>query len=192
MESLKRDVCMLFLSFFFRSIEEYRRKNTKDAAMEECQADVTRIPLPLPLLWCRFRRRATPERREAIPTETQEQRKNPRPICGECPVVEMTIHWKHHKCRARVLLDTGCSTPLISKQIVEKMTLPCKRHKQNISISNLTGELVPGGGQEYTIPIMLQHREHYSQEVFEVAPLEPEVDILQPFWWIVQHPPQGE
>jgi len=30
------------------------KKNAKDAAMEECQAAVTRIPLPLPLLWrCR-------------------------------------------------------------------------------------------------------------------------------------------
>jgi len=101
------------------------------------------------------------------------------------------IHWKHHKYRARVLLDTGCSTPLISKQIVEKMTLPCEPHKQNIAIRNFTGELVPGAGQEYTIPITLQHREHYSQEVFEVAPLEPEVDIFLPFWWIVKHTPQG-
>jgi len=50
---------------------------------------------------------------------------------------------------------------------------------------------VAGAGQEYTIPITLQHREHYSQEVFEVAPLEPEVDIFLPFWWIVKHAPQG-
>jgi len=61
--------------------------------------------------------------------ETQEQRKKPRPICGERPIVEMMIHWKHHKYQARVLLDTGCSKPLISKKIVEKMTLPCERHK---------------------------------------------------------------
>jgi len=123
--------------------------------------------------------------------ETQEQRKKPRPICGEYPIVKMMIHWKHHQYGARVLLDTGCSTPLISKQIVEKMTLPCERHKQNIAIRNFTGELVPGAGQEYTIPITLQHREHYSQEVCEVATLKPEVDIFLPFWWIVKHPPQG-
>jgi len=74
---------------------------------------------------------------------------------------------------------------------MEKMTLPCERHQQNIAIRNFTGELVPGARQEYTIPITLQQREHYSQEVFEVAPLEPEVDIFLPFWWIVKHPPQG-
>jgi len=27
--------------------------------------------------------------------------------------------------------------------------------------------------------------------VFEVAPLEPEVDLFLPFWWIAKHPPQG-
>jgi len=50
---------------------------------------------------------------------------------------------------------------------------------------------VARAGQEYTIPITLQHREHYLQEVLEVAPLEPEVDIFLPFWWIVKHAPQG-
>jgi len=81
--------------------------------------------------------------------------------------------------------------PLISKQTVGKLMLPCQQHEQQIGIRNFTGELVAGAGQEYTIPITLQHREHYSQEVFEVAPLEPEVDIFLPFWWIVKHAPQG-
>jgi len=44
---------------------------------------------------------------------------------------------------------------------------------------------------EYTKPLLLQHRKHYSLEVFEVAPLEPVVDLFPPFWWIVKHPPQG-
>jgi len=44
---------------------------------------------------------------------------------------------------------------------------------------------------EYTEPLLLQHRKHFSREVFEIAPLEPEVDIFLPFWWIAKHPPQG-
>jgi len=44
---------------------------------------------------------------------------------------------------------------------------------------------------EYTEPLLLQHRMHYSREVFEVAPLEPGVDLFLPFWWIAKHPPQG-
>jgi len=42
---------------------------------------------------------------------------------------------------------------------------------------------------EYTKPLLPQHRKHYSQEVFQVAPLEPEVDIFLPFWWIVKNTP---
>jgi len=102
------------------------------------------------------------------------------------------IHWKDkNSCRVCVLLDTGCSTPLISKQLIEKLSLPCLPYEQKIALRNFTGELVPGAGQEYTSPVILQHRQHYTREVFEVAPLEPEVDIFLPFWWIVQHLPQG-
>jgi len=44
---------------------------------------------------------------------------------------------------------------------------------------------------EYTELLLHQQRKHYSREVFEVAPLEPEVDLFLPFWWIAKHPPQG-
>jgi len=59
----------------------------------------------------------------------------------------MMIHWKDkNSCRVRVLLDTGCSTPLISKQLIEKLSLPCLPHEQEIALRNFTGELVPGAG----------------------------------------------
>ena len=132
------------------------------------------------------------EKRTNAQQEQGNSRKRPKtPICGTRPIVEMMIHWKNQKYLARVLLDTGCSTPLISKQTVGKLRLPCQQHEQQIGIHNFTGELVARAGQEYTIPITLQHRKHYSQEVFEVAPLELEVDIVLPFWWIVKHAPQG-
>ena len=55
---------------------EYRRQNAKDAAMEERQAVITRVPLPLlstvllmlTLLQCHFLRCTMSEQREAIPT----------------------------------------------------------------------------------------------------------------------------
>jgi len=54
------------------------------------------------------------------------------------------------------------------------------------------GEEVKGAGMEYTEPLLLQHQNHHSREVFEVAPLELEVDLFLPFWWMAKHPPQGE
>jgi len=40
--------------------------------------------------------------------------------------------------------------------------------------------------------MQLQHRGHFSREVFEVCPMDSEVDIFLPYDWIVQHPPQGQ
>jgi hypothetical protein len=60
-----------------------------------------------------------------------------------------------------------------------------------ISIENFTGEIVAGAGKKYTRPMLLQHRKHYSREVFEVAPLEAKVHAFLPFWWISKHARQG-
>jgi hypothetical protein len=104
----------------------------------------------------------------------------------------MMMHWGiENQYRVRVLLDTGCTTPLISKNLLEKKNIPCRLHEHGIAIRNFTGELVPGAGQKYTEPMLLRHRNHYTQETFEVAPLTPEVDIFLPFWWIAKHVPGG-
>jgi len=133
--------------------------------------------------------------KRTLTTNEKDQRKKARPtvpFCGARPIVEMMLDCGNKdNCQVRVLLDTGCSTTLISNQLVEKLSLPCVEHKQEIAIRNFTGELVPEAGQRYTSPVMLQHRQHYTREVFEVAPLEAEVDIFLPFWWIARHPPQG-
>jgi len=102
------------------------------------------------------------------------------------------IHWKDQgKYRAWILLDTGYSTPLISRQLVKKLSLPCVQHEQERAIRNFTSKLVWEAGREYTCPVILQHHQHYTQEVFKVTPLEQDVDIFLPFWWIAKHPPQG-
>jgi len=103
----------------------------------------------------------------------------------------MVVHWNEKHATIHALLDTGCSTALISKSFVDKMSIPCFDHQTDIVIRNFTGDIVPGAGHQYTKPVLLQHRKHYTQEVFEVAPLEPEVDVFLPFWWIAKHPPQG-
>ena len=103
----------------------------------------------------------------------------------------MVIHWGPTKQLVRVLLDTGCSVPLISKQLVEALQLPTEKRTKPLPLRNCSGEEVLGAGLEYTAPLQLQHRKHFTKETFEVTPLEPETDIFLPFWWIVQHPPQG-
>jgi len=65
------------------------------------------------------------------------------------------------------------------------------KHDPAISIENYTGQNIKQMGIFYTNPLLLQHRGHFSKETFEVTPMEPEVDVLLPFWWISKHPLQG-
>ena len=39
--------------------------------------------------------------------------------------------------------------------------------------------------------LRLQHRKHFSEETFEVTPMEAGIDIFLPFSWIEQHLPHG-
>jgi len=121
----------------------------------------------------------------ATPVNTTE-----KALCGNRPIVKMVVHWNTKQATIHALLDTGCSIALISKSFVDKMGIPYLPHQIDIVIRNFTGDIIPGAGHEYTKPILLQHRKHYTQEVFEVFPLEPEVNAFLPFWWIAKHPPK--
>jgi len=103
----------------------------------------------------------------------------------------MLLHVGHEKHRLQVLLDTGCSVPLINKETMRKFRIPILRHNPAIHIENYMGQNVEEAGLFYTKLLILQHRRHFSQETFEVTPIEPEVDVFLPFWWISKHPPQG-
>ena len=103
----------------------------------------------------------------------------------------MIIPWGPTQHAVRVLLDTGCSVPLISTKITEQLDIPRSRRSKAAPLLNCSGEEVKGAGMEYTEPLLLQHQKHYSPEVFKVASLEPEVDLFLLFWWIAKHPPQG-
>jgi len=103
----------------------------------------------------------------------------------------MLLHVGQEKHRVQVLLDTGCSVPLVNKITARALQLPMLKHDLAIHIENYTGQNVEEAGIFYTKPLLLQHRRHFSKEAFEVTPMESEVDIFLPFWWISKHPPQG-
>jgi len=103
----------------------------------------------------------------------------------------MLLHVGWQKHRVQVLLDTGCSVPLVNTETARKLQLPMLKHSPAIRIENFTGQTVEEAGIFYTKPLLLQHRQHFSRETFEVTPMEPEIDAFLPFWWIMKHPPQG-
>jgi hypothetical protein len=122
---------------------------------------------------------------------TSPKKSTEKPLSGNRPVITMGIHGADTPRQVRVLLDTGCSVPLINQELCGLMKIALLRHEEKISLRNFAGEIVAGAGQFYTRPLLLQHRGHWTRETFEVAPLEPGVDLFLPFWWIERHPPQG-
>jgi len=107
------------------------------------------------------------------------------------PIIDMLLHVGTKKKPVKALLDTGCSIALINQQTVKQWGIQKKRHKEARTIESFTGATVQGARQHYTEPLCLQHRKHFSKEVFEISPMEEGIDIFLPFSWIEQHPPQG-
>jgi hypothetical protein len=103
----------------------------------------------------------------------------------------MLVTWGMNEIPIHILLDMGCLTPLISNTFFDRWNVPCLEHKNPIPIRNFTGDLVTEARLKYTLPVLLRHRKHYTREVLEVAPMECEVDVFLPFWWIAKHAPQG-
>jgi hypothetical protein len=46
------------------------------------------------------------------------------PKIGPCPIHLMTIHWDNECLEVRVLLDSGCSVPVLSSKIVKSYQVP--------------------------------------------------------------------
>jgi len=128
------------------------------------------------------------QKRGAEEPAKEPERKKPR--CGPLPVITMLLHVEQGKHQVRVLLDTGCSIPLVNKETARRLQIPMLKHDATIRIENYTGQQVEEAGILYTKTLLLQHRRHFSKENFEVTPIEPEVDIFLPYWWIAKHPPQ--
>jgi len=103
----------------------------------------------------------------------------------------MLLHYGNQNHPIKALLDTGCSVALINQQTIERLGIPRIQHNHPVEIENYTGKKVDGAGQYYTETMRLQHRNNYMQERFEISPMDPEIDIFLPFWWITEHPPQG-
>jgi len=86
--------------------------------------------------------------------------------------------------QVKTLLDTGCSLSLINQQTTERLEIERKTYKNPRTIESFTGETVKGAGQYYTKPLQLQHRNHFTNEQFSVAPMEEAIDLFFPFEWI--------
>jgi len=93
----------------------------------------------------------------------------------------MVLHQGKSTHPVRVLLDTGCSIPLINQETVTRLRIPLRKYKEQRIIENYEGKAVQGAASHYTNALLLQHHHHYSQERFEVSPMEARIDIFLPY-----------
>ena len=99
------------------------------------------------------------------------------------PVIKMILEdGTRNGTVMNVLLDTGCTTPLIDSKFAKQTGIPCFIHQESLDFKGFNGQTVEGAGKEFTVPLLFRHSHHYSKLVFEVAPLEPYVDLFLPCW----------
>src|ERR1700731_1136524 len=107
---------------------------------------------------------------------------------GSRPTVRMFESFRDKKnVPVRVLLDTGCDTPMMSKQWADSHGVPLVTRTEPKIVENFNGERVEGAGWQYTFPVTVRYESHYTKETFKIGPMEDSSDIMLPYWWIVKH-----
>jgi hypothetical protein len=79
----------------------------------------------------------------------------------------MVLTWSKKKKKqqtVRVLLDTGSTAALLDKDFVLKHKIPTIKRDTPLQIRNFSNEVVPGAGELFTVPFMLQHKKHFVAE----------------------------
>ena len=90
----------------------------------------------------------------------------------------MILYFGEQEQTVQALLDTGSTVLLLSLAMVERHQIPIAERETRRTIQDYVGQEVPGAGEFFTSPLLLQHRHHYSRLSFEVAPLAGDYDII--------------
>ena len=109
------------------------------------------------------------------------------PKSGPVPVISMILYFGEQEETARALLDTGSTVPILSLSFMEKHQVPIAERATQRTIQDYAGQEVPGAGEYFTSPLLLQHRQHFTRVSFKVAPLAGDDDIILPRWWLAKH-----
>ena len=96
------------------------------------------------------------------------------------PVIVIILYFGEQEQTVRALLDTGSTVPLLSLSMIECHQIPIAERDTKRTIQDYAGQKVPGAGEFYTSPLLLQHRHHFSRLSFEVALLAGDYDIIIP------------
>ena len=103
------------------------------------------------------------------------------------PMVAMILYFGKQEKTVRALHNTGSTVPILSLGFVEKHQVPIAERATKRTIQDYAGQEVSGAGEYFTTPLLLQHRQHFTQVSFEVTPLAGDYDIILPCWWLAKY-----
>ena len=127
----------------------------------------------------------------------------PKRLCVERPpvhkrsfLVQTTLEWKINgktkKVPARLLLDSGCTGPVMSQSFIKKHSIPVEAKGQRLHIVTANGQQIEGGTHN-TKSIGLWIGKHVSDMKFESMGIRDEgpwgLAGYLPMSWLVEHNP---
>ena len=87
-----------------------------------------------------------------------------------------------------VILDLGENFTVIPDKFVGKHKVPMVPRERAEIVASYDGAEGRGAGSACTFACTLRIGDHYTNETFEVSPLQGDHDIILPLWWTLKHP----
>jgi hypothetical protein len=87
------------------------------------------------------------------------------------------------------MFDTGAAIPIISPKFMVEHNLPIITCNIPLRINGADSCQLSGVGEAFIHSLLLRYKQYYTRETFEVMPLEAEIDIILPCWWMAKHQP---
>jgi hypothetical protein len=107
----------------------------------------------------------------------------PEPKTGSRPTIRIFESFRNKKnVPVRVLLDTRCDTPMMSKLWADSHGVPLVIRPEPKIVENFNGESVDEADWQYTFPVTLRYESYYIKKLFTIGPMEDSSDIMLPYW----------
>jgi hypothetical protein len=100
------------------------------------------------------------------------------------------VNIRHHT--GMFVMDSGCSGPTLSKDLVTRENMVVVRRKKPISVTTADGSPMKGAGQYYTTPNCMRIGSHQEDISWEVAQIEEDIAGYLPMSWLYLHNPDVE
>jgi hypothetical protein len=88
-----------------------------------------------------------------------------------------------------MIFDTGAAIPIISSKFMVEHNLPMITRDTLLRIDGVDSYPLSRAGEAFTHSLLLQYKQHYMREIFEIMPLESGTDIILPYWWMAKYQP---